>query len=315
MAYTLKDRITQSDTTLGVVCIASSIVWLWGAWSSRALLYGLLVCLLTAFVIVEWNNHCQLIRVRSRMSSCSWLLVMLLFPQLHTWTPVALAPIVLIFVNLLLMDRYQRAEGEGQAFYAFLLLGTGGLTLTPLFWAMVLPLWWSMASHLRILTLRTWVATLLGLLLPLWVCFLGCYGPQLVGMEPLFRLPVPTLAWHSLFSGETAVFWHTLFSPNYPKVLAVAFFGLLTVWTYIHYRNTNYKDSIRTRQYFGLITGQALMALFWIFFLGGGDVALRILIALVAPFVAHYFALTERPSGNFFFWLWTAAYIYTLYRI
>ncbi|MBR4130013.1 MAG: hypothetical protein IKU02_03700, partial [Bacteroidaceae bacterium] len=76
----LKNRIqynvASSEFTLPLcIILAAAMWWLPQQMFSVRCLLGLILCLLTTFVVMETNAQQHIIRIRTRMMSCVWLVL------------------------------------------------------------------------------------------------------------------------------------------------------------------------------------------------------------------------------------------------
>ena len=78
-----RQNFTQSFATLPLVALVTAAVWMLPNLSSLRLGGGLLATALMTYVVIECNNRYHLLRVRSRMNSVVFLVLMAAFPTLH----------------------------------------------------------------------------------------------------------------------------------------------------------------------------------------------------------------------------------------
>lgn len=288
---TLRTNITQSDATFVVSALVVSVVWMLGHWSEQAYWGGLACTLITAYVLLETNNRCQLLRVRSRMVSSSYLFLIGALPSLHQLTTAHVVGLSVAWANLILFSAYQQHEPVGRMYYGYVLLGAGICAYPPLLLAVPL-LWLSCAVHLRTLTLRSWTASVLGLITP--HIYLGILMLMDVGITPehwtrYLSLQLPTLP-----------------SPATAAMLGVA--ALYTIWSLVHFRATAYRDVMRTRMSYNVLRTELYAAL--LLLLLWWDTLPQVMmltLAASAPYVAHYFALSEGRWHNR--WCWLAVWL------
>ena len=167
--HRFRNRVAEGSLTLPVMSAVTFFGWLLSvslidvaAWLTLAI-----VALMT-YAFVECNNQCQLLRIRSRMVSASFLAFVSAIPALHAsswhWLPAA----SLLLSCFVAFKGYGRFQPQGWVFHAFLFLGIGSIVFPPML--LLVPFFLFSCSHqLRILTGKAFVAALLGLLLPYWV--------------------------------------------------------------------------------------------------------------------------------------------------
>lgn len=240
---TFQTRVTTSAATLFFSVVACIVLWMWNDWSNLQRLGGLGLTLLTAYLMVEWNNTFSLMRVRSRMTSSTFLLLMAACPLLQTWTTQMLVPLSLLLCYFCLFRSYQKVRAEADFFHAFSFLGLGCLFFPQLLYFVPLLLV-SCLVQLRSLSLRSFMACLLGLSLPYW-----CYAGYSI--------------WHNQLDLTVLHFeqFLTLQMPDYhaltvSQVLSGGFVMAATMLATFHYQRTAYHDKIRTRMFLNLLVTQ-----------------------------------------------------------
>ncbi|MBP3785990.1 MAG: hypothetical protein J6I32_05170 [Bacteroidaceae bacterium] len=279
--HSFRHAIASSQATLPAAALLALLGWMGHGWGEPNRWYGLAATLVTAYAIAEWNNRGQLIRIRSRMASSTFLVVMAAMPFLHSWSAEMLVPIAYVGSFILLFQSYQLPRPEGYVFHAFLLLGLGSF-LMPLLLFTVPFFYLSMLIQLRLLTLRTFMASLLGLALPYW-CYAG-YAIWKAQLDTAF-----------LFLSD---FVNTA-PPEFGQVgndrlisAAVLIFFALTATTC--YLRTSYRDKIRTRMFiYCIIVQEVALTLLLATQPQAFDNLLRLFAAVSAPVIGHYFALAE----------------------
>ena len=127
--HSFRHAIASSQATLPAAALLALLGWMAHGWGEPNRWYGLAATLVTAYAIAEWNNRGQLIRIRSRMASSTFLVVMAAMPFLHSWSAEMLVPIAYVGSFILLFQSYQLPRPEGYVFHAFLLLGLGSFLM------------------------------------------------------------------------------------------------------------------------------------------------------------------------------------------
>ncbi len=277
----LRLRVAGSATTLPVTAAATAALWLLPFPPDAARWGGLLTTALAAYVMMECNNRNALLRVRSRMTTTSFLALTAACPFLHAWQPAMAAAVALLATLTLLFATYQQRHAEGRTFYAFFFLGLGSLLFPPLLLLAPL-LCLAMLFYLRSLTGRSLLAAVFGLALPYWgyVGWMGWHNR----LDTAFVYMLPYLA-----PGPPDV---SALPPG--RMAALSAVLVLVVPAIFHFWRTSYNDKIRTRMLYHtlVLTVFALLALLvlrpqW------HDALLRLLLAAGAPFVGHHFALAR----------------------
>ena len=260
----------------------------------------------SSYLMVQLNNVHALIRVYSRMVTCTFIALScamcFLFPSIQG----AFTQLCIVAALLVLLTTYQDRQSAGRTYYAFLLWGLISL-MYPHVLYLVPILWLLMTSIFLVsLSLRTWVASLLGLITPYW--FYGCWL--------LWKGDIDTLVTH--LSSLTC--YHTLFdfsilSPS--QQLSLSLIALLSVIGITHYIRNSSGDKIRTRIFFScfiwldIISFAAILVQPQHF-----DLFIRIMVVCTSALYGHFAALTRtRVTNVTFFTLIALTLILTFYNI
>lgn len=279
--------MAQSRVALPVTAVYALLVWVGGGLVSRALLPQLVCSALATYFMVELNNRNALIRIYSRMVSCAFLVLTVtanfMFPSLQAY----IVQLCFVAFYAFLFPCYQRKQSQGVAFYAFFCLGLAStvyvhiLFFVPLFWIFT-------ATYIQSLTLRTWMASLFGLVLPYWfVAGYLVYTGQL-GSLPAHFQALATFGPVADFSGIAL-----------PRLLTLGFITLLALVGAVHFFRHSYNDKIRTRMLFSIFTWTAAATLAFIVAQPQHiDTLLGLMIVNTAPLIGHYIALTHTRWTN-----------------
>ena len=286
----LRSRIVTGTFTLPLTAAFVLVVWLihglldWRCWA------GLGATALIAYMMVELNNRNALLRIRSRMMGCSFLVLYCTLPFLHDWDVGSIATGCLMMAYFMLFASYGEVRSSGKVFYAFAFTGLASLFYPP--YALVaLALSVSMLFQLRILLGRNFWASLLGFALPYWF----------VGAWHLWQRTF--IEWStSLLQG-----WHfTLPQIQHLPPHILGTFGVvagLALISMLHYKNTAYNDKIKVRMFFyTIITVEVLLLLGCLFLSTDHDIMLRLLVLNSAPLIAHQLSLARGRGSEFWFY-------------
>lgn len=305
MAYRrgLRADIVQSDGTFVVALVAIILMWMMGHWGSISYWGSLGLTVMAGYLLLEMNNRCHMLRVRSRMMSSTFLLLMATLPMYHPLHPALLALPCVAWANLLLFSVYQKREPVGSIFYAFLLWGVGACVCMPL-WLVVPVLWLCCGHHLRILTLRTWMASIFGLLVPVIYIFLASL---------LEWMPLPFSGWMQMQASLPALWTDVWAHLTLPGAVSCGVLMLLYVWSALHFSANAYRDNMRTRMCFNVLRLEFNIVFLSILSMAVLQLPVQtyipVAVLLGAPSVAHYFTLSEGRWHNFWCWMWAAALI------
>ena len=293
----LHNRIGRSVATLPVCSLmAVGLWWLPQQAYSHAYAVSLVLVALTAYVILETNNTNQLIRTRSRMMASVWVFGAACFGALHPFHPIILATFCLAVSYYLLFRAYQKTQPVVDTFHTFVVLSLGGVVYPPMLLFAPFYLWY-LIVFMRAISFRSFLAALIGLLLPFWF-----WTGYLLWMEDL----TPLVEWSGAFNvlrieNLREMLLHLqasllAFQPtdinvdwlisNAPYLLLV----VLTIWTSVYYLSNSYDDKIRTRMMLYIYVFQSVLIILMTSLFDSCDL-LPLLLLSCSPLIAHYFTL------------------------
>ena len=296
----LQNRIGRSIATLPVCALLAVGLW-WlpqGAYSHDSLV-SLLLMALTAYIVAETNNTNMLIRTRSRMIASVWVFASAFVGLLHPFSPAMLAAFCLSVSYYLLFRTYQQPQPVVDVFHTFFMLALGSLVCPRMVFFVPL-FFWHLSVFMRALTLRTFFAALVGLVLPFWF-----WGGWLLWTDN----PAPFLAWLADLRSIVWI-WQQKGLPDVLHSLPSLVFlslALFALWTGVSYLLHSYDDKIRTRMMFYVYALQTL-AIILLAVLGyseaGVSALLPLLLLSASPLLAHYFTLSST---------WTSLAVFVLF--
>ena len=259
-------------------------------WLNFALLFA------SATMMVELNNSNALIRIYSRMVSCSFLVMTTMSLFLFQTINVAVVQITFIAFLLFLLRSYQEPNATGLTFYAFCALGIASIVF-PQILLFLPPLWIVMAIDIQSFSPRTFMSSIIGVLAPYWfvaawLIYTGRYawlGTHLISIlqfgTPLYLVDVKLHEWLT-----------------FAYVLSCALIGG------IHFIMYSYQDRIRIRLIYEMfIVLDGLTMLFALIQPQHFDCLLGMAIVLTAPIIGHWLALTSSKLSNIVSMLLAAA--------
>ena len=290
MAKRLQNRIAEGGLTLPVVIVTGIIVWLFIGLTTKSLWPQLACFIVSVYLLIELSNANVLLRVRSRMVSATFIMLSCTVPDLLGSLTGSIVQLCFICSLLMLFTTYQDNQAAGRTFYAFALLGIASMLWV--YTLMFIPLLWVlMATQLQSLSWRTLAAALIGMVAPYWTALLYLIYVQDLSFiathfQPLGQWTNDT-SYASLTIGQTA---------------AHVFLTVLTITGIIHFWRNSFKDKIRTRQIYGLLTAMALFTLLWIAIQPQHyTVLMRTAVVFSSPLIAHYLTLTHTRWTNISF--------------
>lgn len=291
----IQNKIAGSVFTLPFsAAVAVAIWWLPGwAFSMRDVL-GLAVCLLTTYIVMETNARHHIIRIRTRMMSCVWLMLAASLSFMHPVGEPVLAAAFLCAAYHLLFRCYQRHRPQLDVFHAFLMLGVGSF-FAPVMLPMAIPFFLYIAIFLRSLTRKAFWAGILGIAVPYWCYAVWCFIDPFHTSPSMERLPfIRNIEWN----------WEGVLSLPFVWQVSAGVVALLAVVSIVHYMRTNYDDKIRARMILYIYVLQTLLLMAVLAFLPGHyQTTMALLIASASPLIAHYFALSKSVVCTIFFFL------------
>jgi len=259
-------------------------------WLNFALLFA------SATMMVELNNSNALIRIYSRMVSCSFLVMTTMSLFLFQTINVAVVQITFIAFLLFLLRSYQEPNATGLTFYAFCALGIASIVF-PQILLFLPPLWIVMAIYIQSFSPRTFMSSIIGVLAPYWfvaawLIYTGRYawlGTHLISIlqfgTPLYLVDVKLHEWLT-----------------FAYVLSCALIGG------IHFIMYSYQDRIRIRLIYEMfIVLDGITMLFALIQPQHFDCLLGMAIVLTAPIIGHWLALTSSKLSNIVSMLLAAA--------
>ena len=289
---------TVSESRLALPCVATYAIGIW-------LLAGLLqenwwiqfaIFAVCTYLMVELNNANALLRIYSRMVSCTFLVLSCTACFLFDSLLGAVLELCIIAAYSTLFHSYQDKQATGWIYYTFLLLGLSSLVFVHILYYIPV-LWLLIAFKVQSLSWRTFFASLLGLLTPYW--FVGVYFVYTQDIDipmahfaklNMFELPFD-------FSQLSAV-----------QIIVYVFMFLMTITGTVHYFRTRYNDKIRIRMLFDCFIITDLLTLVLLALQPQHyDMLMRIIIINTSPLLAHFIALTHTRWTNIAFYVISSA--------
>lgn len=289
----LQNKVAGSELTFPFCVVAATILWWWPLRSvSLQSLMGLGLCLLTTYVIMETNAQQHIIRIRTRMMSCTWLMLAASLAFMRLWGDPAIAACLLSMSYLLLFRCYDNRHPQLTIFHAFLTLGAGCF-FAPAMLFMVIPFFIYTATFLRSLTQKAFWAGIIGLFVPLW-----CYGVWsfLTGNLDAFTTRLSHIAQLQRPSLEAIT------SMPLAEQVSAGVIALLSITSIIHYLRTNYDDKIRVRMMLYIYLSQTLLLMVLLAAQPAHyHTTMALLAASASPLIAHYISLSRGIGGTIVF--------------
>lgn len=298
---TFQNKIAASRYSLPVSATLIAMIWV-----AVGLLVGNIwaqfaMTVVSTLLMVELNNRNSLMRTYSRMVSCSFLAI---FTTVSLPMPSFTGNIVTlccIAFYLVLWTGYQDRLSTGRTFYAFIFVGIASMAFVQT--GYYLPLTWAlMLFFVNSLSLRTFLASLLGVALPYWFAA-GYYILTDTWQEQLSRMEG--------FIDYSGLLDYTLLSDH--QMANAAFVTILAIFGSIHFLRNSYADKIRTRLiYESFIMMDVATLVFLILQPRHYNELIGIMVVNTAPLIAHFITFTHTKLTNIVFILMMIAAVLLL---
>jgi hypothetical protein len=276
-----------------VCALLATILWWWPQQEfALSNILGLVLCAFTTYICMETNGVQRIIRIRTRMMACVWLVLASCLAFMHPLEAPAISAACLSLSYYLLFRCYQLYDSTAWIFHSFLFLGIGSL-----FTAVMLPMgllyYIYLIGFLRSLTWRGFWAGVLGLSVP----YLG-WGSWYFLMDRtdnILDFIASHFVWHP-------VSWEALASLSLCWMVSMGIVILLSLVGVFHYLQTKYNDKIRVRMVLYIYTVQTILLILYLFLQPQEFQNIMALLLISAcPLIAHYFSLTRSWLSNAFF--------------
>ena len=289
MVKRFQNRVAESRFMLPAVAAYGVVMWLLCGLIQQQWWMQFACFVVSTYLMVELNNSNVLIRIYSRSVSAAFIILScmacFLFPSLKG----AITQLCVIASLLVLYRTYQDKEAVGLTFYTFVILSLASLVEVHIVW--FIPVYWMiMLFFIYSLSVRTLLASLLGILLPYWCLSAwvlwrheGDFTSLWQHLEPLADFQLP-------FDFSTL---------GLPSILSFAFLVILFLTGLIHYLRTSYNDKIRIRQiYYSLAFLNVVAMVMLIAQPQHEDLLQRVMIITTSPLIGHFVALTYTRLTN-----------------
>lgn len=244
------------------------------------------------YLMFQLNNVNALIRIFSRMVSCSYLVLMTMAFFLFEDIANSIISLLAIAFYIFFFSIYQEGRAVGRIFYAFAILGTMSVIFVQTLYFVPI-IWFLLFTNIMAGNVRMIVASLLGLILPYW--FIAAYG--VFSGNALLIVP----HFEALLEFGPLADWQVV---SRAEIFTLCFVALLSITGMIHFRLNNYKDKIRTRMLFEIFSVMNLCLMVFIVLQPNLiEPLLTLLIVNTAPMIAHYIALTNTKVTNVSFYI------------
>lgn len=264
---------------------------------------SLLACALTAYLLIEINTAFTLIRTRTTLHVCFYIILSTACLFLHPFRLAVFVPLAFLVALSQLFAGYESSQPAGSVFHAFFFLGLGSLLFPQLLYFVPL-FYWGMIGF-RSLSAKSFFAGIIGLSVPYWFLFgHAFYHDQM----PLFYHPFRELV-HFQPIVYQGIGWD--------KALSCGAVTVISLVSTVHYFQVSYLDKVRTRIFLSfLIVVEAWIYLWGILQPQHLDTLLQMQIIAGSILTGHLFTLTHnRFSGIFFIITFVVLIALTIYNL
>ncbi len=289
--------------------VATLLWWLPQGGYSTEYLLGWVAVALTTYIIIEMAAQNALLRIRSRMVSSLFLLIMASFGFLH---PLQTGTFLILCISASFFSLLRTCDAtrpELDTLHSYLALSAGSLLWPPLLLLTPLLLW-NQSVFLRSMSWRGFGAAVIGLALPYFFWATGAFA--LGQMSPFvdhaaaiispftkpfywqwLAEPVRNGDWQGLAEGFT----HRLtafVTTRRSEAVALVFILLLGFTGFFHYLRKSYDDKIRVRMCHYCLMALHVVLLLWLVLQPNCFSELFPLLAFsTIPAAAHYISLSR----------------------
>ena len=291
---TTKGKIISSTVTLFVAIVFAALCW---SVNADGIFYwcGFTAMLLCMVSLRQMSNGNALIRARTWIVPATFVALNGAFPSVHPLRPEHIGVIAYAFSQFYLFRSYQEFHAERTVVASFAFLGVAGLICPPIL-LLAIPHFISLLVQLRAFHLRTFVAGLIGLSIPLELFVALWFSWD--DMAAHFPL------WTNLWTN----FWPSL-PPQWAEIdfnqsVNISIILLLFLIGCMHYLHTNFNDKIRVRMCFYVIMLQGVSLFLLITLMPHFSYHLfPFLLLEVSPMMGHYLMFSYGRWANVFSFL------------
>ncbi len=292
MTKRTQNIIAESRWAFPVVAIYSAVMCLVLGLVEHHLWIQTALLAVAALMMIELNNVNSLIRIYSRMVSCSFLVMTMMASFMFDSIPVGIVQLCFIAFYLNIFHAYQNPGAVGRVFYAFFALGVASVVFGKILFFLPV-LWILLATNVLAFNMRTFFASIFGIIAPYW--FVAGYYVYLGREAELYSHFVRVAQFEPLLD---------LTVLDTPRVVTLVFVFVLALLGSVHFLMYSYQDKIRTRMLYEMfITLDACCFVFLFLQPQQHDMLLSMAIVTTAPLIGHYLALTHSRLSNIVFYV------------
>ena len=291
--------------TLPAVAVYGLAIWGLAGLFSEQWWIQLACFVISTYLMIEMNNSNALIRIYSRMVSCSFIVLSSTICFMFSSISEAIAELCIIASYIMLFLCYQDRQAVGHTFYAFMCLGLASMFyIHTLFY--IPAIWLLMTFYLQSISWRAFWASVIGLITPYW--FAAVY---FIYQED-FSVPAEHF---SRLADMSFPYDYTQITPQ--QTLTFLFVLIISMTGTIHYLRTSFNDKIRIRMLYSCFIAMNMLSVAYLIAQPQHyDFLMRMIIINTSPLIAHFIALTQTRLTNIAFYVITiSALLLTAYNL
>lgn len=282
-----QNRIAESRWALPICAAYTLLICLISGLFSEGIWAQLALTAIATLLMVELNNRNSLIRIYSRMVSCSFLVMTMMTPHKIESIDGCIVSMCFVAFYLALCNAYQDKKATGYVLWAFAAIGVASIVCIQIL--LFIPVLWVLtATNILAMSLRTFVTSILGVIMPYW--FLSAYYIYIGDIMPIVDHIATIANFEPLFIYKNC---------SINDFLPLCFIILLAITGSIHFLRTSYKDKIRTRMIYEMFITMTVATIVLILLQPQhANIATHLLIISTAPLIGHFLALTSTKITN-----------------
>ena len=285
-----QNKIAGSRFSLPITATLAALVWVAVGLMVGNIWVQFAFTIISTLLMVELNNRNALMRTYSRMVSCSFLALITMGALPSPSLKASIVVMCFIAFYLIIWNAYQDRQASGWTFYAFFCIGLASTVFIQVLYYVPF-LWLMMMFFTNCFSIRTFMASLIGLMAPYW--FTIGYYVYTDNLQAFINHFVEIANYHELFD-YTAITDH--------QVINFGFIILLGLIGMVHFTRTSYADKIRTRMIYEALIMMNILSIIFIILQPQHDLELGgILIVNTAPLIAHFITFTKGRFCNISF--------------
>jgi len=285
----IKSKIIEGSYTLTYMQVYAFFVWLLSGLTVQSLWLQIVLFYITIYFLVELSNSNALLRIRSRMVSCSFIMMLCAANFLFDSLKGDIVQLCVVAGLILLLQCYHNQKAPGKMYFAFLLWSFSSLFFVQLLY--FVPLLWIISGiFLQALNWRMAAASVFGLLTPYWIIMAWC-------------AVIWDFSWLQTHLSVLVQEPHTVQPvPDTNRLVTAVFILLLAITGMMHFWKNKSDEKVRIRQLYGLFSAMAIaFTLLPIVLPQHFDMSLRLVIIMASPIVAHFFTFSSGRPANILF--------------